>query len=124
MRQLCPRCKKAEVQDPKALASAGLSEERIAGRPIYSAKGCDECNHSGFRGRFGIYELFEMSPDLREATFKKEPTYRLRDLARTTGGMTTLRDDAIRKILTGQTSVEETLRVLSKESVGGEEGTS
>ena len=96
----------------------------IGGRPIYNAKGCDECNQTGFRGRFGIYELFEMSSDLREATFRKEPTYRLRELARTTGGMTTLRDDAIRKILTGQTSIEETLRVLSKESVGAEEGAS
>jgi type IV pilus assembly protein PilB len=121
MRQLCPRCKTAGAQDPKALASAGLTEERVAGRKIFSGKGCEDCNNTGFRGRFGIYELFEMSSELREATFRKEPTYRLRELARTTGGMTSLRDDAIRKILTGQTSIEETMRVLSKEAVGGEE---
>jgi type IV pilus assembly protein PilB len=122
MRQLCPRCKEARPVDPRVLASAGLDEARIAGRTLYSPRGCEECNGSGFRGRFGIYELFEMSAEVREATFRKEPTYRLRELARTTGGMASLRDDAIRKVLTGQTSLDEVLRVLSKEAVGMEEG--
>jgi type IV pilus assembly protein PilB len=122
MRQLCPRCKQNTPIDPRLLASAGMTEGQISGRPIFSQKGCEECNGSGFRGRFGIYEAFEMSPELREATFRREPTYRLRELARTTGGMTTLREDAVRKVLTGQTSIDELLRVLSKESVGGEEG--
>jgi type II secretory ATPase GspE/PulE/Tfp pilus assembly ATPase PilB-like protein len=122
MRQLCPRCKQAAPPDPRLLASAGLDESRVSGRTIYAPKGCDDCNRTGFRGRFGIYELFEMSPEVREATFRKEPTFRLRELARTTGGMTSLRDDAIRKVLAGQTSLDEVMRVLSKEAVGVEEG--
>jgi type IV pilus assembly protein PilB len=122
MRQLCPRCKQPLAQDPRLLASAGLDDARIGGRTLYGPKGCDDCNGTGFRGRFGIYEFFEMSADLREATFRKEPTYRLRELARTTGNMMSLREDALRKVLAGQTSLDEVLRVLSKESVGAEEG--
>jgi type IV pilus assembly protein PilB len=121
MRQLCPRCKVVQVPDGRMLASAGLDEQKIRGRTLYAPKGCDDCSGSGFRGRFGIYELFEMSSDMREATFRKEPTYRLRELARTSGNMMSLREDAIRKVLTGQTSLDEVLRVLSKESVGGDE---
>jgi type IV pilus assembly protein PilB len=123
MRQLCPRCKQSVPVDPRLLASAGIEESHAGVSSIFSQKGCEECNGTGFRGRFGIYEAFEMSPELREATFRREPTYRLRELARTTGGMTTLREDAVRKVLSGMTSVDELLRVLSKESVGGEEGT-
>jgi type IV pilus assembly protein PilB len=122
MRQLCPRCKTETPPDARMLASAGLDEQKVRGRTLFSPKGCEDCNGTGFRGRFGIYELFEMSQELREATFRKEPTYRLRDLARTTGNMTTLRDDAIRKVLTGQTSVDEVLRVLSKEAGAVGEG--
>jgi type IV pilus assembly protein PilB len=122
MRQLCARCKQPAAYDARMLNSAGLDEAALAGKTLYSAKGCEDCSGSGYRGRFGIYEAFEMSSELREATFRKEPTFRLRELARTTGGMTSLRDDAVRKVLAGQTSIEEILRVLSKEAGAVGEG--
>ncbi len=120
LRQLCPRCKTPYNPDPQELADAGLSVASITGKTLYRAKGCDDCGGSGYRGRFGVFECFEMVPELREAVFRKEPTYRLRELARTSGGMASLREDGIRKALLGQTSLEEVLRVLSKESVGTE----
>jgi type IV pilus assembly protein PilB len=121
MRKLCGRCKQTATPTDEDLRAVGLRREDAEGKTFYRAKGCDECRGVGYRGRFGIYELLEMSPELREATFKNEPTHRIRELARTTGGMASLRDDAIRKALAGDTSLEEVLRVLSKESVGAEE---
>ncbi len=121
MRRLCQRCKEPHHPTNADLAAVGFSASEAAGKTFYRAKGCDECRGAGYRGRFGIYELLEMSPELREAVFKHEPTHRLRELARTTGGMASLRHDALRKSLQGETSLAEVLRVLSKESVGAEE---
>jgi type IV pilus assembly protein PilB len=121
MRKLCNRCKEAHKPDAVELAAAGLTREEAEGRTLYRGKGCDDCRGVGYKGRFAIYEMLEMSHELREAVFKHEPTHRLRELARTTGGMATLRQDALRKTLAGDTSLEEVLRVLSKESIGIEE---
>ena len=59
----------------------------------------------------GIYELFEMSPELRELTFRRAPTMELHEAARMTGGMLTLQQDGLRKILGGITTIDEILRV-------------
>jgi type II secretory ATPase GspE/PulE/Tfp pilus assembly ATPase PilB-like protein len=121
MRRLCQRCKESYQPSETELVAAGFEPAETRGRTFYRAKGCDECRGSGYRGRFGIYELLEMSPELRESVFKHEPTHRLRELARSTGGMASLRHDALKKALQGETSPAEVLRVLSKESVGAEE---
>jgi type IV pilus assembly protein PilB len=120
MRRLCQRCKEPYKPAPDEFVATGLAPAEAEGRTFFRAKGCDECRSSGYRGRFGIYELLEMSPEMREAVFKNEPTHRLRELARTTGGMASLRQDALRKAVAGETSLAEVLRVLSKESVGEE----
>jgi type IV pilus assembly protein PilB len=61
-----------------------------------------------------VFELLEMTPDLREAVFSGESTARLRELSVTSGGMATLRADALRKVLKGTTSLDEVIRVLSR----------
>lgn len=117
IRKLCTRCKVPHEATKTELESIGLSPEAVEGKTIYRAKGCDSCRRTGYSGRLAIFELLEMGPDLREAVFNGEPTSRLRSLAMTTGGMAPLRADAHRKILKGTTSIEEVLRVLSKELV-------
>ncbi|HMS17595.1 MAG TPA: ATPase, T2SS/T4P/T4SS family, partial [Planctomycetota bacterium] len=117
IRKLCGRCKEAYTPTMTELDSVGLDAASVAGRTIYRARGCDTCKRSGYSGRLGIFEMLEMGPDLREAVFRGEPTSRLRSLAISTGGMAPLRMDGHRKILAGSTSIEEILRVLSKELV-------
>ncbi len=117
MRTLCVRCKKAEVPSEMLIREAGGDPAAFAGRTIYVATGCDDCNGTGYRGRCGIYELMEMGPALRDAVFQKESALRLAEVARASGLMSTLRSDALRKVLSGATSLDELLRVLSKETV-------
>jgi type II secretory ATPase GspE/PulE/Tfp pilus assembly ATPase PilB-like protein len=117
IRKLCSRCKEAYTPTQTELDSVGLEPSNIVGRTIYRGRGCDSCKRSGYSGRLGIFELLEMGPDLREAVFRGEPTSRLRSLAVASGGMAPLRVDGHRKILAGLTSIDEILRVLSKELV-------
>lgn len=117
MRTLCNRCKKAEVPTEMQIREVGGDPSAFVGKTIYAAVGCDDCNGTGYRGRCGIYELMEMGPAMRDAVFRKEPALKLAEIARTSGSMSTLRDDALRKVLGGASSLDEVLRVLSKESV-------
>ncbi|MCI0651616.1 MAG: Flp pilus assembly complex ATPase component TadA [Planctomycetes bacterium] len=109
IRMLCPHCR--ELYDPTEteLRQVALSISDLDGQQIYRAKGCPECDNQGYRGRKGIFELMEMNSDIRELTFQKKPTQDLRAKARSTG-MVTLQEDAVRKLLSGLTTLEEILR--------------
>ena len=115
VRRLCSRCKEAHTPTATELESVGLPAGLVEGTTVYRAVGCDHCRRTGYSGRIGIFELLEMSPDLREAVFTNEATGRLREIAISSGGMRSLRADGHRKILDGTTSIEEIMRVLSKE---------
>ena len=117
IRVLCSRCKEAYEPPESELVAAGADPAQLAGKTIYRPVGCDDCRQTGYRGRVGIFELLEMGPDLREAVFRSAPGSELRELAINTAGMASLRADALRKILAGTTSLEEILRVLSKQTV-------
>jgi len=86
----------------------------VAGRARCRPGGGARCEGSGYRGRVGIFELMEMDSTLREMTFRKTPTNQIAEYARSGGGMTTLMQDGVRKILSGVTSVAEILRVTVK----------
>lgn len=77
------------------------------------AVGCPACEHSGYRGRVGIYEMMMLDEALRERIFHGEPTVRLREQALNSGGMNTLMQDGARKVLSGKTSIQELLRVTA-----------
>jgi type IV pilus assembly protein PilB len=78
-------------------------------------RGCNHCGHSGYRGRLGIFELMMMSGKLRELAFQGANTQDLRKEA-IKGGMTTLYDDGIRKVLEGTTTIDEVFRVAAKKT--------
>ena len=80
---------------------------------VYRGVGCPACDHSGYRGRLGIFELMEMDPTLRDMSYRGEPTVRIREYAETSGGMSSLTNDGTRKVLDGTTSIEELLRVTA-----------
>ncbi len=113
MRLLCAKCKEPYQAAAPDLRILGQNPEKAGAVTLYRAKGCPECEHVGFRGRIGIFELMAMDGELREKTFRREPTNKLREYARTSAGMTTLTDDGVRKVLEGRTSVDELLRVTA-----------
>jgi len=107
VRKLCPACRKLDL--PSTTESAAITT-RLRGRPIYTAVGCAKCNESGYRGRSGIYELLLVDDEMRRLIHDgaAESAMRDRALAR---GMTMLRDDGLRWVAGGETTIEEVLRV-------------
>jgi type IV pilus assembly protein PilB len=113
MRLLCLECKEPYQATAPELRILGQDPERAGQVTLHRAKGCAACEHTGFRGRIGIFELMVMDAELRERTFRREPTTKLREYARTASGMTTLTDDGVRKVLDGRSSIDELLRVTA-----------
>jgi type IV pilus assembly protein PilB len=111
LRMLCPKCKKPYEPEDSELRAIGLSRERLAGKTLYQPEGCMACDMTGFRGRRGVFELMEMDSGLRDVVFKGGGATQLRERARASGRMTTLLEDGARKILTGQTTIDEVLRI-------------
>jgi len=111
VRKLCATCRVAYEPTDTELASVGLDHDRIAGRTLYRAEGCGECEYSGYRGRMAAFEVLVMDGALRDMAFRNEPTPVLRAQAERSGRMSPLREDAVRKVLSGQTTIAEVLRV-------------
>jgi type IV pilus assembly protein PilB len=114
IRMLCPQCKEPYEPTDVELRGVGLSRQRVEGNTIYRPVGCSACNGQGYKGRKGVYELMEMSPDLREMAFQRKPTMEMRAKARNEG-MVTLQEDGVRKILAGMTTLQEILRITHRE---------
>lgn len=106
----CPKCKKPEHPREEEVRASGLTPDRVAAGAFTRGSGCGHCNHTGFRGRLGIFELMPMTGALREMTFRKEPLMVLRRQARL-AGMKTLREDGLDKALKGITTIHEVIDV-------------
>ena len=117
VRRLCLTCRQPMVPEPSLLRSVGMTPGDLQGRTIYRAVGCRECRFEGYRGRVGVFELLEMDPRLREATFKRGSSMRLREQAKLTGGLKSLLEDGVRKILEGVTTIDEVLTVAKREDL-------
>jgi type IV pilus assembly protein PilB len=111
VRKLCLTCRQPHDPPPSLLAAIGVDAAAVKGRDIYRAVGCKECRFEGYRGRTGIFELFTMDSALRELTYKGASTMEIRAQARISGGLRSLREDGVRKVLGGATTIEEILRV-------------
>jgi RNA polymerase subunit RPABC4/transcription elongation factor Spt4 len=90
-----------------------ISESDAAAIPFYTAVGCDECNHTGYRGRIGIYEVMGVTDKLRRLIASRGSEDQIRDVA-VSGGMITLGEDGLSKVKQGITTAEELLRVVTE----------
>lgn len=109
VRTICNGCKTAYVPEDDILQQLGLTRDSIAGRPFYFGSGCAACNQTGYKGRRGIYEYLRVTDPIRELINERKPTLVIRDKA-VELGMRTLREDGIRCVLDGYTTVEEVLK--------------
>jgi len=80
-------------------------------KKLFRGKGCKVCGMTGLRGRVGIYELLRITPDVRGAILRQVTAVELGEIARR-GGMVTMAEDGLAKVLEGRTTFEEVLRVL------------
>ena len=115
VRMVCPKCKEPETPSSAELKASGLTPEQIKNATFMRGRGCAHCNHTGYRGRKGIFEMLRMTGAMREMTFKREPSQNIRRQARLLG-MRTLLEDGLHKALIGMTTLEEVLSTCHHES--------
>ncbi len=106
VRKLCVFCKEEYEPTDEELNAAEMTREQITGKKIYRASSCNECQHIGYKGRTGIYELMTLNEELMDLILKEASTGEIAEAARK-AGMQTLRQSGINKILAGVTSIEE-----------------
>ena len=109
IRRICPNCRTPYEPNEAVLAQLGLSAHDIGDKNFYYGKGCDSCNHTGYKGRKGIYELLHMTDPLRDLVNQRAPSVVLRQKAIELG-MATLRQDGLRCIYDGETTIEEVIK--------------
>jgi type II secretory ATPase GspE/PulE/Tfp pilus assembly ATPase PilB-like protein len=109
LRKLCPQCKAPYAPDPGMRRILGIDADDS--RPIYQAVGCSRCDNMGYRGRVAIMELFKLDAEIDEQIARRATGREIRAMA-AAKGFRTLADDAIGRVLLGQTSLEEISRVV------------
>jgi type IV pilus assembly protein PilB len=114
VRKVCPKCRYRLEPPAYLLKGLGLRPEIAKKANFMKGKGCSYCNKTGYRGRFGIFELMGMSSQIREMTFRGESTEAIRKIARKQG-MRTLFEDGMLKALKGLTTLDEVLRITKYE---------
>jgi len=117
IRVICKKCKVVdENPDPHHLRLVGVEPEEMKHNKVYKGTGCAACQNTGYKGRLGIFEMVEMSHELRELAFKRAPTMELRETAQA-GGMRTLAQDGKLKVFKGITTPEEVARIAQTEGL-------
>ncbi len=106
VRRICDRCREAYTPTEQELMRLQLMPEDIEGRQLYRGRGCDYCNHSGYRGRQGIFEIMVLDDEMREMVMNDASTQMLRKAAQKRG-MRTLRQSGLMAIFDGQTTIDE-----------------
>ncbi len=109
LRSICRQCRTTYTPGETLLAELGISRQDIGEKQFFCGKGCDACNNTGYKGRKGIYELLRLTDPIRELINERAPTVTLKQKA-VELGMVTLRQDGLRSIFAGDTTVEEVLR--------------
>jgi len=109
IRKICTVCKVSYEPSEQALNSLNLSPYDIGDKHFYYGKGCDACNHTGYKGRQGIFELLKISDPIREMINERKSNVIIRQKSIELG-MTPIREDGLRAIFDGQTTIEEVVK--------------
>jgi type IV pilus assembly protein PilB len=109
LRSICRQCRTTYKPNDSLLAELRISRQDLGEKQFFCGKGCDACNNTGYKGRKGIYELLRITDPVRELINERAPTVTLKQKA-VELGMVTLRQDGLRSIFAGDTTVEEVLR--------------
>jgi len=109
VRRICEHCR-TEVTQPRDSERAYLEAHGASLEKVYRGAGCEACRQTGYKGRIGVYEMLELTDEMRDLITSNPTLMQLRRRAREEG-MRTLRDDGLAKVAAGQTTVEEVMRV-------------
>jgi type IV pilus assembly protein PilB len=107
-RKLCQHCKERQIISSDVLRANGIRSQYDM--ETYAAKGCPRCNHSGYKGRIGLYEVMTVTEEIRKLALARSAAPEISELA-VRQGMRLLRDDGLEKVRLGMTSIAEVTRV-------------
>lgn len=111
-RTICPSCETKYYPAEHVMRDAGL--DGLAGRAFKKGAGCQACHNSGYHGRLGVYEVMEVTPDVRQLIYRGTSSHELRRTLKQ-HGYKTLREEGVLLALDGRTSLEEVLRVTKSD---------
>jgi len=115
VRRLCQKCCTKHNLTPEALADIGFTEEEASKVKVFKPSGCTACHSTGYKGRTGIFEVIEVTDEIRDLILNRAQSKDIKKKAME-NGMITLRRSGLLKIMEGITSVEEVLRETVKDS--------
>lgn len=110
MRRICKDCKEGYEAPPEILDELLVNSGSTETTMLYRGVGCSTCSNTGYKGRMAIHEVLLLNEDFRKGILQRKSSNELKKIARE-GGMQTLRECGVRKVLKGLTTVEELLRV-------------
>lgn len=113
IRVLCRDCKQPYTPDNSTLESIGITPDQFQETTIYRADGCENCFHTGYKGRTGIFEIMLMDSSLKSLILTTYDSSQIKDAALNLN-MVTLRQDGIQKVLKGTSTIEEVIRVTQQ----------
>lgn len=116
VRVACPDCQIPYAPDPTILREMRRNSEKSEDMRIIEVRGCEQCAHTGYWGRSGIFEFLEIDDDIRKLILEKRDSNIMKEVARKKG-MRTLREDGWLKVRQGLTTIPEVLRVTQEEEV-------
>jgi general secretion pathway protein E/type IV pilus assembly protein PilB len=109
VRKICKKCAQPFMPPDNELHALNITADALKTATIMKGRGCNDCSGTGCRGRMGIFEIFIIDDEARKLIYDQAPSSVLRARAREMG-MRTLREDGIRKVLSGITTAEEVIR--------------
>ena len=115
VRRLCKKCRLKQKITPEALVDIGFSPEEAKNVTVYKPQGCSACNNTGYKGRIGLFEVMEVTDEIKELILTRAQSVEIKKKA-VEQGMITLRQSGLIKIKEGITSIEEVLRETIKDS--------
>jgi type IV pilus assembly protein PilB len=110
VRKICENCKHEVSMTKEDLEDSHLPYDEYKDHTFYEGKGCVDCNYTGYKGRTAIVELLDLTEEIRELILGRHSTAKLRRAAAESGTVF-LREDAIKKVLQGETTLKEINRV-------------
>lgn len=119
VRKICEKCKESYEVDAETLQTYGLSMKDLNGKSkvtLHKGRGCNYCSNTGYKGRLACYEIMEVTPEIKDLINKRVAAYKIKEMA-VKQGMRTLRGAALQKVLDGITTIDEMLRITSRDTV-------
>ena len=110
VRRICAKCKRPYTPDAKELRALNITSGQAATATFAKGGGCVDCNATGYRGRMGIFEIFVVNEEIQKMIYEHAGSARLREKARALG-MRTMREDGMRKVTSGLTTIEEVVSI-------------